>query len=218
MMDTDRHGAQWSGARSTNGRTGRLPKQYSLPGFGPAPEPTNRLFFAIVPDADAAARIARLAWHLRSEHGLAGELLAEKRLHVTLYPLGDYVGLPLRFIAAAGEAAAAIASQSFEIRFDRAMSFRGRRGGHPFVLHGGDGAAAVTAFQLTLSKAMENAGLGRTTATSHYTPHLTLLYDDRPVADQGVATVSWTAHEFVLVLSLLGRKRHLLLGRWPLLP
>lgn len=178
----------------------------------------NRLFFAIVPEADAAARIARLAWRLRSENGLTGELLAKQRLHVTLYPLGDYVGLPLRIIAAAGEAAAAIAMQPFEIGLDRAMSFRGRPGAHPFVRHGDDGAAAVTALQLTLGKAMENAGLGRSRATPHYTPHLTLLYDNRRMADQAVATVSWTVHEFVLVLSLLGLKRHLPLARWPLPP
>jgi 2'-5' RNA ligase len=45
---------------------------------------------------------------------------------------------------------------------------------------------------------------------------MTLLYDDRSVAEQAVETIGWTAREFVLVHSLLGQTRHIPLGRWPL--
>ena len=61
---------------------------------------------------------------------------------------------------------------------------------------------------------LEMAGLGP--RAPHYTPHLTLLYGDRFVADHPVEPVGWTVHEFVLVHSLLGRSRYLLVARFPL--
>jgi RNA 2',3'-cyclic 3'-phosphodiesterase len=194
-----------------------MPEQLSLPGFEAAPQPTDRLFFAIFPDVDAAARIAQLARRLRSEHGLKGKPLATKRLHVTLHYLGDYVGLPQAIVAAASAAAATVALPSFEVALDRVASFSGRPRNRPFVLLGGDGVAALTAFQQALGTALEKAGLG-SRAKSPYTPHVTLLYGNHSVAGQAVETVGWTVHEFVLVHSLLGRTRHVPLARWPLLP
>jgi RNA 2',3'-cyclic 3'-phosphodiesterase len=47
-----------------------------------------------------------------------------------------------------------------------------------------------------------------------YEPHVTLLYDDRCVAEQAVDTVRWTVREFVLVHSLHGQGRYVFLGRW----
>jgi len=197
---------------------GRMPMQSSLPGFDAAPEPTDRLFFAIFPDADTAAQLAKLARHLRGEQGLTGAPLATERFHVTLHHLGDFVGVPRDIVARAGEAAAAVAMPPFEITFNRAMSFSGRPDKRPFVLLGGDGVAALAAFQRALGTAMEKTGLKVSKTDSNYTPHVTLLYDDRLVAEQTVETIRWTAHEFVLVHSLLGQGVHVPLARWTLLP
>ena len=192
-----------------------MPEQHSLAGFDSAPRSTDRLFFAIYPNVDAAARIARLAQHLCGEHRLKGRPLAAERLHVTLHHLGDYVGLPEALVAAAINAASTIAMRPFEVAFDRAGRFGGGTGKRPFVLLGGDGITALTAFQQALGMAMKKAGLGRL-AESRFTPHMTLLYDDRRVSEQAVETIGWTAHEFVLVHSLLGRTRHVPLARWVL--
>jgi RNA 2',3'-cyclic 3'-phosphodiesterase len=196
-----------------------MPGQSSLPGFDAAPKPTDRLFFAIFPDADAAARIAQLALLLRSEHGLRGTPLKPERFHVTLHPLGDYAGLHHGIIASASQAAAAVVRQpfdlSFDIAFDRAASFCSKPSNRPFVLRGSDGLAAVTAFQQSLSTEMTKAGLGHWVKPA-YTPHVTLLYDDRCVAEQAVEPIRWTAHEFVLVHSLIGQSLHVPLARWPL--
>lgn len=70
-------------------------------------------------------------------------------------------------------------------------------------------------FQQALGLEMMNAGLGRW-ANLQYTPHVTLPYDDRCVAEQVVETIDWTANEFVLVHSLIGQNRHVPLARWPL--
>jgi 2'-5' RNA ligase len=191
------------------------PEQSSLVGFDPAPRPTDRLFFAIFPADGAAARIAELARHLRGELGLKGRPLAIDRFHVTLVHLGDFVGLPKNIVEAARTVAAAVAAPPFEIVFDRVESFGGGRAKLPFVLRANEGVVALTAFQQTLVVALAKAGLGSGTKSS-YTPHVTLLYDKSPVPGQAVETVAWTAHEFVLVRSLLGRTRHVALERWPL--
>jgi 2'-5' RNA ligase len=193
-----------------------MPEQLSLAGFGAAPALTDRLFFAILPDMDAAERIAQLARHLRSEHGLKGRPLATERFHVTLHHVGDYTGLPQGIVDTAVKAAATVEMASFEVAFDRAASFFGRTGNRPFVLRGGDGVAALAAFHDVLGTAMRKAGLGGK-ANPHYTPHVTLLYDDRCIAEQPVDAVSWAVHEFVLVRSLLGQTRHVPLARLPLL-
>jgi RNA 2',3'-cyclic 3'-phosphodiesterase len=194
-----------------------MPAQSSLPGFDA--EPTDRLFFAIFPDADTAAHIAQLALQLRAEHGLHGTPLKQERFHVTLHHLGDYAGLNHGIVAMANQAAAAVVRQpfdlSFDISFDRAASFCSMPRNRPFVLRGGDGLAAVTAFQQSLSTEMTKAGLGRW-AKRAYTPHVTLLYDDHCVAEQAVEPIRWTAHEFVLVHSLIKQSLHVPLARWPL--
>jgi RNA 2',3'-cyclic 3'-phosphodiesterase len=190
--------------------------QPSIPASEAAPQRlTDRLFFAIFPDVDAAVHIAQLALQLRGEHGLHGMPLKQERFHVTLHHLGDYAGLQQGVVAMASQAAAAIALPPFDLAFDRAASFCSTPRNRPFVLRGGDGVAAVTAFQRALGMEMTKAELGQW-AKPAYTPHVTLLYDDRCVAEHTVETIRWTAHEFVLMHSLIGQNRHVPLARWSL--
>jgi 2'-5' RNA ligase len=191
-----------------------MPEQSFLPGFD-APKLTDRLFFAVFPAAQAAARMARLALQLRDEHGLHGKPLQTERFHVTLHHLGDYAGLPQDVVGMASKAAAAVTSLPFALAFDRVASFSSAPRNRPFVLRGDGGLAALMAFQQALGVAMTKAGLGRW-AKPGYTPHVTLLYDDHSVVEQAVETITWTAHEFVLVHSLIGQTRHVPLLRWPL--
>ncbi len=175
---------------------------------------TDRLFFAIFPDAGTAARIAQLRQELRLELGLQGKPLASERLHATLHPVGDYAGLPQDIVVRAGDVASTVAMPPFTVAFDGAESFRGRPGHRPFVLRGGDGVVGLMMLQQRLGLAMAGAGLGR--YAPHYTPHVTLLYGDRLVADRPIDTVSWAVREFVLVHSLLGRSCYRPLARFPL--
>lgn len=192
-----------------------MSEQLGFEGFEATPRVTDRLFFAIMPDADAAARIARLAQQMRVEHRLSGKPVAPERFHITLHHLGDYAGLPPNIVTAASEAAATVAMPAFDVALDRVASFSGRPRNRPFVLLGGDGVAALKAFQQALGTAMQKAGLGRWVEPK-FTPHVTLLYDDHCVAEQLVETVGWIAREFVLVHSLLGKTQHVQLARWPL--
>lgn len=192
-----------------------MPEQSLLPGFDAAPQLTDRLFFAIFPEAQAATQIASLAQQLREEHGLRGKPLKTERFHVTLHHLGDYAGLPQDLVEVACAAAAGIAAAPFDVTFERAASFSTAPRNRPFVLRGGDGVASLIAFQQTLGDALKKTVLGRW-AKPAYTPHVTLLYDDRSVPEQPVPAVSWTASEFVLIHSLIGQTLHVPLARWPL--
>lgn len=117
----------------------------------------------------------------------------------------------------ASKAAAEVKASPFTVTFDRAASFSSSPRNRPFVLRGDSGLADLMTFQQSLGMAMTRAGLGRW-AKPAYTPHVTLLYDDRAVAEQRVEPISWTAGEFVLVRSLIGQTLHVPLARWPLRP
>ena len=185
--------------------------QFSL--FAPAPI-TDRLFFAIFPDPLTAGRIAEQADRLRTAHQLSGRPLADERFHITLHHLGDHAGLRRDIVAMAGEAAQALAAAPFEVTFDRAVSFH-NGGNNPLVLRGDAGLEALKAFQRDLGLAMARAGLGRLIDKA-FTPHVTMLYDRRAVAEEPVEPVTWTVSGFTLVHSLLGRTEHVPLARWTL--
>ena len=185
-----------------------------LGGFAAKPQ-TDRLFFAVYPDPQTAQRIVELAQSVRAAHGLHGNPLRVDRVHVTLHHLGDHAGLPEHLVASASEVAASMAIQPFDVSFDCVASFPGRARKRPCVLRGGnaDANAPLLAFQSELGERLRAAGLGRH-VERRFTPHLTLLYDERVVAPEPVAPIGWTVHELALVHSLIGRGQHRVLGRW----
>jgi RNA 2',3'-cyclic 3'-phosphodiesterase len=198
-----------------------MSEQPWLPGLEGASEPTDRLFFAIFPDDAAARRTAQLARHLKSKYRLQGEPLRTKRFHVSLYHLGDYFGFPEDVAARAIDATSAITMPPFEIAFDRVMDFSGRyadierQDRHPFVLLARDGVPELMGLRQALATVTRKAGL-RWNGRTHFTPHMTLLYDERRGSEETVETIRWTVREFVLIHSLLGQTQYALLGRWPI--
>lgn len=192
-----------------------MSQQTSLPGFLPAVA-TDRLFLAIFPDPGAAAGLAALAAAQCVAHGLRGKPVQPGRLHVTLFHLGDTVGLRQEVVEAASAAASRVKMQAFELAFDQVGSFNGRRDKLPFVLRArGGGNAPLRALHAALAVELGEVGLGRF-AAAQFEPHVTLAYDVRAVAMQDVAPIAWRAREFVLVHSLLGQTRHVPLGCWAL--
>src|SRR5215208_2768030 len=89
-----------------------------------AGRPTDRLFFAILPDAETAGQIAETARHLRTSHGLAGKPLRPEHFHVTLCPIEDGIGLTPGLVERVKACAASVAMPPFRVSFDRAESFR----------------------------------------------------------------------------------------------
>ena len=64
----------------------------------------DRLFFAVVPDADTAARICRLALLLKRVRKFEGKLIPPDRLHASLFFLCGGQGLPERIVRRASPA------------------------------------------------------------------------------------------------------------------
>lgn len=192
-----------------------MTQQLSLDGFAAGHPPTDRLFFGIFPATPIATRVARMAQELCIRHALTGKPLAPERFHITLFHLGDYVGLPETRVRAAIEAATTVAAPPFDVLFDYTESFQGKSRSLPLVLRTSTGAEQLKSFQQNLGDTLKKAGLGRY-VSPQFTPHVTLLYDTKTIPREPAEPVSWMVGEFVLVHSLLGKTRHTQLGRWPL--
>jgi 2'-5' RNA ligase len=134
---------------------------------------------------------------------------------------GDYFDFPENVVARVIKNASAITFPQFELEGDRIISFSGKhvdvekQGGCPIVLLARDGVAELTTLQHALEVAKVNAGL-EWNGRSRFTPHMTLLYDERREIEQTIEPIRWTAREFVLVHSLLGQGQHVALARWQL--
>jgi 2'-5' RNA ligase len=189
-------------------------QQISLGGFD-APPRTDRLFFAVRPDTQTAGHLVELARAVRATHHMRGNPLSADRVHVTLHHLGDHAGLPESLVATASGVASKMATLPFDVGFDCVASFPGRARKRPCVLRGeGEGTnAPLRAFQSALGERLREAGLGRF-VERRFTPHVTLLYDERTIAPEPVTRIGWRARDFVLVHSLIGRSEHRVLGCW----
>jgi len=190
-----------------------MPEQLLLPGL--AARPTDRLFFAVLPDTAAATQALAVTDTLVAAHGLSGRRLPPRQLHVTLHHVGDWAGLPNSVVARALAAGDGLRHAPVAIRFDKAGSFVRRHRTLPLVLRGGGQVIPLIAFQHGLGEAMARQGFHHL-AMSHYTPHMTLLYDPRYVEAKAVTAVEWTARDFVLIRSLIGKAKYEVLGRWEL--
>ncbi|NYE60023.1 2'-5' RNA ligase [Duganella sp. 1224] len=181
--------------------------QQSLFDFEPPARLTDRLFFALAPDAVASAAIGALTAELKARHGMQGRPIADAKLHCTLCNLGDFAGMPDALIARASAAASSLAAVTppFVVSFDTAQTFVNRARNRPFVLTGGDGVVGATALYRNLAGALLKAGIAGNPHS--YTPHVTLLYDDVTAPPQPVAPVAWTVREFVLLHSHIGQAR-----------
>ena len=181
----------------------------------PASPRRDILFFAVLPAPAAAARMAQRAEEVRNQHGLRGRCRPTELLHVTLNPVGAYLGLPNDVLSAAVEIGSSVEAAPFEVTFDRVSSFRGTDR-HPLVLRCSHAIAELIALQKTLGAAMRSAGLGPG-HLSGFTPHVTLLYDRQSVPKSGIGEpITWMVGEFVLVHSLYGLSEHVHCARWPL--
>ncbi len=170
----------------------------------------GELFLAILPDTETSARIHKMAEILKTAHRFRGQLIAPERLHVTLFSLGH---LSEDRVEAACSAIDELKAEPFDVSFDRTMSFRGRPGGRPFVLAGGDGIVSLKLFRRCLADAFAQRDGLRHLGRRDFTPHVTLLFDDRAVDEQPFGPIKWTVRDLVLIHSMKGHQH---LAHWPL--
>lgn len=182
----------------------------------PRPKRPECLFFAIFPDAGAAALASATAERLRRENGLQARATSIGRLHLSLHCVGHFKRVQAKYVYAASQAAQSVSMPAFDVMFEEAASFpalpqRGRIARRPLVLLGG--SAPLRQLHARLGQAMLSVGLRPSLS---FEPHVTLLYDPRGVPRQRVDRVAWTVRQFVLIHSEKGLTRHNILGCWPL--
>jgi len=202
-----------------------MSEQFSFPGFeapasrlrqAKAPRverPLHSLFFAILPALVDLPRIDAAASALRRRQGVERGLVKAERLHVTCCDLGDFNEAPPRtLVDAAMSVSRGLAQSSFDIVFDRVMRFKGNRA---LALLADDDAEELKAFRAALGQALSQADLG---VDSGGTSHMTLGYGGEDVSESLAEPIRWTAQDFVLAHSLVGKGEHKQLGRWALVP
>lgn len=196
-----------------------VPQQMSLDGFAEPPARRSSLFFALRPDAAAAARAEALAQQLAPQAGVSARADRTARFHVTLFHVGHFVGdIPAVTLAMARQTAQALQAAPFEVRFDRVATFSGKPGNLPLVLRGAEPCEGLMRFQARLDDALLRAGLCHGERHAQFTPHLTLLYARHAVPEQAIEPIAWQADRLVLYRSLIGEGRYIEEGLWPLEP
>ncbi|SEF27975.1 2'-5' RNA ligase family protein [Variovorax sp. NFACC27] len=176
-----------------------------------APALEHSLFFAIVPASHDATSIAALGGRMNSQHALKGTLVDAHRLHVTLFDLGGYPSVPADKVALASKAAASVVPPTFDIVFEKAMSYT--KGALVLCADDDEGVSALKAFRQRLGEALADAGLK---PPRSFTPHMTVAYARRKLEKHALEEpVRWTAASLVLIDSHVGEGVHEVLGRWP---
>lgn len=191
--------------------------QSPLPGLEPAqpalPSREDRVFFAVMLPADVAQRVRRLAWRLRDQHRLQAWPRNSRLFHISLFGLGAFGEVPAGLAAAAVKAASTVVLSPFDVAFDHVASF-GHPARRPLVLLGGEGVAGVMRLEQALGEAMAKAGFRW--SPGGYTPHVTLMYEEKDIGTRTCETISWTVDRIELIHSLYGRSRYTTLASCPL--
>jgi len=199
----------------------RIGEQLCLPEFEIDSPDTHRLLFVALPGESAARRISHVGHDLKRKHRLHREVLSSKRLHVSLFHIGDYCQFPHDIADRAKEGASGLVLPPIEIVLDRVMSFCGvqvdppREDSYALALLASQGATELAMLRKALALTMMKAGI-RPRYSLQFKPHLTLLYDKRHRIMEDVEPIRWTVSEFALIDSLVGKGRYEELGQWPL--
>lgn len=173
------------------------------------------LFFALLLRASDQQTLAAFANEHRRSEGLTGTPTPGHRFHLSLHAIGNYSRLPDRVTRACGVAAASVHASAFAVAFDRTMTFATGHDTKPFVLCASDGMMALESLHNQLGQALWRVGLGKH-VERRFTPHITLLYDERCAPERLVSPLIFRFDSFVLIHSLVHPSKHVHVARWPL--
>jgi RNA 2',3'-cyclic 3'-phosphodiesterase len=176
-----------------------------------------RVFFALWPDTDAAARLHMIArnWH----EVLGGRVMREDSLHATLAFIGDVAPQRLPDLCAVADG---IRLPGMRPAFDRGGCWR-----HNRIAYMGmrETPEALRSLQSELVASLRAADFSL--ETRPFSPHITLLRKANCLASDAAAEkenpatepVIWSVRDFVLVMSSVGANgsRYEQIGAWPLL-
>ncbi len=173
----------------------------------------TRVFFALWPDDESAARLHEIAHQWQGI--LGGRVMRQDTLHTTLVFIGNVSPLHLPELQ---ESAAGLDAAAFRLQFDQPGCWR-----HNHIAYLGMRQIpdALQRLQLDLATRLQAADFKL--EQRPFRPHITLLrkancgvaIKENPAAEP----VAWTVRDFVLVKSSMSANgsRYEQIGRWPLL-
>ncbi|ODU70275.1 MAG: hypothetical protein ABT11_08600 [Novosphingobium sp. SCN 66-18] len=169
----------------------------------------DRFFFAVLPPDETAARIAA---HARAM-GLKHSLVTADRLHMTLAITDDFEKgeCPPAYVETLLRAGERIAAAPFAMTLGKVAV-----GEKSILAQPAEGRAGGKAVYDCIAQAM--AGMRAPLRDGgRYSPHMTLSYDT-DVKSRGLRKLGfrWQVTEVVLIHSMVGLHRHVVLNRWPL--
>jgi 2'-5' RNA ligase len=174
----------------------------------PSEQPTcHRFFLAILPPPAEAARIGAV----RDGLGPARSPVRDDRLHITLLIFDDLPFVPPYLAEVARQAMASVSAPALHLSFDRVVS-----SGRNTCLVPSEGLPALMALKEQFAAAVASVGLPPRRGWT-FSPHITLLYDAAAPRTGAILPISWKAEDVVLIHSLVGLTRHIVLDRWPLI-
>lgn len=179
------------------------------------PRPAHGLFFAIMMPVEVRYQLAARFMDFDARFPFLGRPIGAERLHLSLNLVfaGDL--LPDRVIELSKRVGGSIRFQQFQIRLDRALSYRNRKPKKPFVLAASD-SGDVNQLGQHIAKALDILSGHRTGLARPVSPHVTLVWDEIMVPEQPIDPVNIPVREVSLVHSHIGQSRYDILARWPL--
>lgn len=187
-----------------------------MPEFRPG---VDNFFFALSPEGDAGAHAIRIQQENLPLLGWNPYLVPESCLHVSLLDIGIRKNLTLRSIdstlAMAKSVADGLSFDAFDVSFDCAMSFNPKSTAKKaFVLKMGAGRQQVDALCKQLGHGLALVNVKSEDKAT--TPHMTLARSVQTIPVASVPPVRWKVTQLVLIHSVVGETRHVLLKRWAL--
>jgi RNA 2',3'-cyclic 3'-phosphodiesterase len=173
----------------------------------------DNLFFALQPDAPARSAIQSVVDRLAGRRVFRRRPVPPECWHITLLYIGRFDGIPPDVVEAGGAVANRVDLAPFRLCLDRLLSFDGRPGLHPLVLCPSNEPAPLRYLHVALAEHARRLGLVRWPGS--FTPHLTLSREPVHLLPEDIEPICWEVQSFVLVHSLVGQRRHVVLRRWP---
>lgn len=172
------------------------------------PEPRQRVFFALWPDAEVRAALAAVSrQHARGN----GRPVVPENLHITLAFVG---GVTAAQRACMQAAAASVMAPRFAVTLDR-LGFWPR----PKILWAGAGVMPPGLTELVTALNSALIPCGYQPGTRPFQVHVTLARKARrPPEVKQIPAIAWPAVAFCLVESVTGEhgSEYRVMGRWPL--
>ncbi len=173
----------------------------------------DHLFLALLPPWEVRTQAIALQQELSNRCGIHKGLMGIERLHMTLWFLGKFKGVPEALLPVIDQAACAVDAAPFDLVLDRLDGWRD--GGAALFSRRTDFRSGVCRYQRKLVDALRAAGLVQPKGR-RFQPHISLVYARQHVPPRSLEPIPWHVNELVLVHSLYGQSRHVVLARWPL--